>query len=188
MFSGRATSINATIGGINVILNDTGDLPPNGGFIERELASADLFGGTLTTGLLTAITQGGFEQSRSQVIVYNLNLMLGGNTFASDVFAVSTQCTCQESGPPICDGGVFANFRINGEAFPLGPINQRVELPGAGGGFVIFNEQIRTVSGSSASLTINGVHIIIPDNPIIPGDQGANIIFSSAHSDINCSQ
>ncbi|MBA4121828.1 MAG: hypothetical protein H0X72_05110 [Acidobacteria bacterium] len=57
-----------------------------------------------------------------------------------------------------------------------GQPNQTVNLPG--GGTVIINEQIRTGSGNSASITANGLHIIIPGV--------ADVIISSAHSDISC--
>ncbi|MDQ3749276.1 MAG: hypothetical protein M3367_09750, partial [Acidobacteriota bacterium] len=76
-FSGRATSVNATIAGVNAILNDTGALPAAGGFITQSLASGNLFGGALTTGELEATTQGAGDQSRSQAVVSNLNLTVG---------------------------------------------------------------------------------------------------------------
>ncbi|MBA4121830.1 MAG: hypothetical protein H0X72_05120 [Acidobacteria bacterium] len=116
------------------------------------------------------------DQSRSQAIVYNLNLNVGGNNIASDVVAVSSQCTCKASGPT-CEGGPFANLRINGMVVAItGQPNQTVNLPG--GGTVIINEQFLSVSGNSASITINGLHVIIPGV--------ADVIISSTHSDINC--
>ncbi|MDQ3748896.1 MAG: carboxypeptidase-like regulatory domain-containing protein [Acidobacteriota bacterium] len=182
-FSGRATAVNATIGGINATLSDTGPLPPTGGFIRRELMSGNLFGGALTTGALDAITQGAFDQSRSQAIVENLNLTVGGNTFTSVIVAESSQCTCTANGP-FCEAGLFGNLLINGVAVAItGQPNQTVNL--AGGGTVIINEQIRTGAGNAASLTANGLHVSIP--AVIPGTPPvADIIISSAHSDIVC--
>jgi hypothetical protein len=176
-FSGRAVAVNATIAGVNATLVDTGPLPPAGGsIVAPPLASANVLG-ALSTGLLNANTQGAGDQSRSQAIVYNLNLNVGGNNIASDVAAVSSQCTCPASGPPICEGGLFGNLRINGVPVAItGQPNQTVNLPG--GGTVIINEQIRTGSGNSASITANGLHIIIPGV--------ADVIISSAHSDISC--
>ena len=178
-FGGRAISVNATIGGVNAILNDTGPLPATGGFITRSLESGNLFGGALTTGLLDATTQAGGDQSRSQAIVANLNLNVGGNTITSDLVPASSQCTCPENGgPPVCEGGVLiANgLRINGVVIPIAGVNQMVNLPG--GGSVVINEHIRTGAGNTASLTVNGVHVIIP--------AVADVIISSAHSDIVC--
>jgi len=178
-FSGRATSVNANIAGVTATLNDTGDLPATGGFIQRSLVSGNVLGGALTTGLLEAITQGAGDQSRSQAQVANLNLTVGGNVITADLVPVSTQCTCFVSfGAPSCDGGVMIdNLRINGVFITITLIpNQTVNL--LGGGTVIINEQFRTASGNSASLTVNGVHVIIPGV--------ADIIISRAHSDINC--
>ncbi len=175
-FGGRAISVNATIGGVNAILNDTGELPPTGGFITRSLESGNLFGGALTTGELSATIQGTDIQSRSQAIVYNLNLNVGGNNIASDAVAVSSQCTCTNNGP-ICEGGLFGNLRINGANIAItGQPNQTITLQG--GGTVIINEQIPTGSGNNAAITINGVHVIIPGL--------ADVIISSARSNIVC--
>ena len=183
-FSGRATSVNATIAGVNAILNDTGALPVAGGFITRSLLSGNLFGGALTTGELEATTQGAGDQSRSQAVVANLNLNVGGNTFTSDILSEGSQCTCTANGP-VCEGGLFGNLRINGVVIAItGQPNQTVNL--SGGGTVIINEQIRTGAGNAASLTANGVRVSIPDDPLVAGDQGANVILSSAHLYISC--
>ena len=183
-FSGRATSVNATINGVNAILNDTGPLPSTGGFISRTLLSGNVLGGALTTGPLDAITQGAFDQSRSQAIVENLNLTTGGNTITGDLVPASSQCTCPKSGPPTCDGGVLiANLRINGVFIPIVGVNQTVNLPSSG--LVVINEQIRTGSGNSVGLTVNGVHVSIPAT--VPGTPAvADVIISTAHSDIVC--
>ncbi len=183
-FSGRATAVNATIAGINATLVDTGPLPSNGGrIVAPDLLSASVLGGALTTGLLNANTQGAFDQSRSQAIVYNLNLTAGGNIITSDVFATSTQCTCQASGLPICEGGIFANLRVGGVPVPIvdGGVNQIFNLPN--GGFIIVNEQIRAGSGSYASLTVNGLRVSTPALLEFPSTE---VIISSAYSDIFC--
>jgi len=78
---------------------------------------------------------------------------------------------------------MIANLRINGVFIPISGVNQTINLPG--GGFVIINEQIRTGSGSSAAITVNGLHVFIP--PVIPGTPAvADVIISSAYSDITC--
>jgi len=142
------------------------------------LESGNLFGGALTTGRLDAIIQGAFDQTRSQAIVENLNLMAGGNLITADLVPASSQCTCLESGPPVCDGGVMiAVLRINGVQIPIGTTaNQTVSL--AGGGTVVINEQIRTGQGNAASLTVNALHVNI--------FAVANIFISSAQSGISC--
>ena len=175
-FSGRATAVNATLNGVNAMLADTGELPPEGGIITRSAVSANVFGGLLTSGQLTATTQGAGEQSRSQAVVENLSLTVGGNTITSDIVAESSQCTCTAGGP-ICEGSILANLRINGETVAItGQPNQTVNL--TGGGSVVINEQLFTGAGNTAGITANGLHVIIPGV--------ANVIISSAHSDIVC--
>ena len=183
-FSGRATSVNATLAGINATLNDTGSLPAAGGFITRSLLAGNVLGGALSTGLLDAITQGAGDQSRSQAIVANLNLNVGGNTITSDLVPASSQCTCTTGESPVCDGGVMiANLRINGVFIPIAGVNQTVNL--AGGGTVVINEHIRTGAGNAASLTVNGVRVSIP--PLIAGTPAvANVILAAARSEISC--
>jgi hypothetical protein len=175
-FSGRATAVNATIAGINATLVDTGPLPAAGGFITRSLVSANVLSGALTTGLLTATTQGAGDQSRSQATTETLNLLVGGNIITSDIVAESSQCTCTASGP-ICEGSILANLRINGVNVAItGQPNQVVNL--VGGGTIVINEQILTGSGNTAAITANGLHVRIPGV--------ADVIISSAHSDIVC--
>ncbi len=177
-FSGRATSVNATIGGMNAILADTGPLPSTGGYIERSLASANVLGGALTTGLLNATTQAAGDQSRSQAQVANLNLTTGGNSITGDLVPASSQCTCTTGGP-VCVGGIYiANLRVNGAQIAIvdQAVNQTVNLPG--GGTLVYNEQIRTGAGNAASLTVNGVHVRIP--------AVSDVTISSAQSGIVC--
>ena len=178
-FSGRATAVNATQGGMNATLVDTGNLPSAGGIITAPpLMSANVLGGALTTGLLNANTQGAGDQSRSQATVETLNLTAGGNTITADIVASSSQCTCTTGGAA-CQGSIqIANLRINGGVISIVDqgVNQRVDLPG--GGFLIYNEQLRTGTGNMAGITNNGLHVIITGV--------ADDIISSAHSDISC--
>jgi len=177
-FSGRATSVNATLNGVNMVANDTGPLPSQGGVLRIETASSNMFENSLITGPLDAGTQAAFDQSRSGAIVYALTLMLNGNIFASDILSESSQCSClAANSPPVCDGGIFANLRMDGVPIPItGEPNQRVNLPRSG--YVIINEQTITRSGNSAELVANGFHFIVPGQ--------ADIIFSSAQSGIFC--
>ena len=177
-FSGRATSVTGTVSGMNGILNDTGNLPSNGGFITRSLTSGSLFGGNLTTANLDATTQAAFDQSRSQAIVQTLNFTVNGESITADLIPTSSQCTCVAANtPPQCAGGVMIdNLRLNGTFIPIAGINQTVSLPN--GGMLIINEQIQTASGNTGTLIINGVHVLIPGV--------ADISFSKAESGIFC--
>jgi len=135
-----------------------------------------LFNGLITFGGLDATTQASFEQSRSQAIVYGLNSNAGGVNIASDVVAVSSQCTCTNNGP-VCEGGLFGNLRVGGSPVAItGEINQRENL--GMGIFIVINEQIQSGSGNARAITVNGLRVIFP---------GADeLVVSSAHSGIVC--
>jgi hypothetical protein len=78
---------------------------------------------------------------------------------------------------------MIAILRINGVQIPIAGVNQTVNLPG--GGSVVINEQIRTGSGNTGSITVNGVRIFIPS--VIPGTPAvADVTLAQAHSDIVC--
>ncbi len=184
-FSGRATAVNANIAGINATLVDTGELPASGGIITATpLLSANVLGGALTTGALFAETQGAGDQSRSQATVASLNLEVGGNTITAGIVSESSQCTCTANGPVCAGSAQIGTLVINGTPIAItGEPNQRVNLPG--GGYVVINEQILTGSGNTKAITANGLHVFIP--PLIPGAAPvADVIISSAHSDIVC--
>ncbi len=169
---------------MNATLVDTGPLPAAAGSITATpLLSASVLGGALTTGLLNATTLGAGDQSRSQAIVENLNLTVGGNSITSDLVPASSQCTCTAGGP-ISEGGVMiANLRINGVFIPISGVNQTINLPG--GGFVVINEQTVTGTGQMRAITVKGVRVFIP--PVIPGTLAvADVIIASASSDITC--
>jgi hypothetical protein len=140
------------------------------------LLSANVLGGALTTGLLTAETQGAGDQSRSQAAVENFVLNVGGNTITGTLVSTSSQCTCT-TGAPVCEGGVMiALLRINGVQIAVTGVNQTVNLPG--GGSVIINEQTFTGSGNARGITVNGVRVSIPGV--------SDVTLAQAHSDIVC--
>ena len=167
------------------ILNDTGNLSSNGGFLNRSLPSGSMFGGTLTTANLDATAQAAFDQSRSQAIIQTLNFAVNGELITASLIPVSTQCTCPAANtPPDCLGGVMIdNLRLNGTFIPilLNPdqtvrTNQMVNM--ANGGQMIINEQFRTASGNGGTLKVNGVHVLIPGV--------ADVILSRSESGIFC--
>jgi len=142
------------------------------------LLTGSILNGALTTGLLEAVTQGAFDQARSQAKAEDLSLNVGGNVFTADLIPASSQCTCPENGgPPTCDGGVMIdNLRIDNVFVVISGVNQTINL--ANGGSVVINEQTRAGQGNAASLVVNGVHVRIP--------AVADVIISSAQSGISC--
>jgi glutamate synthase domain-containing protein 3 len=77
----------------------------------------------------------------------------------------------------VCEGSLFGNLRINGVTIAItGQPNQVVNL--VGGGTIVINEQTVTGTGNFRAITANGLHVRIPGV--------ADVIISSAHSDIVC--
>ena len=169
-FSGQAVSIKGTLNGVAIYSNDSGILPGNGGYLTKTVASMDT---PLTTGEQNANTQGAFNQSRSQSIVYGLRVAAGSNEFTSEVVAVSCQATC-EGNTASTEGGLFGNLLVNGSSFAItGAPNQSAVFED--GTTIVINEQIKTGS----SITVNGLHIRTADG-------ATDLIISSATSGINC--
>ena len=131
-FSGRAVGIDAdtrvtTLAGgtmitADVLLADTGPLPPAGGTLNAGVASANittlgLLTTNFTTGVITTMTSGGAaagtpNSSQSQATVNNLNLAVAGATISATTLQANTQCTCNGA-TPVCTGGtVVTNLVI----------------------------------------------------------------------------
>jgi len=173
-FSGRAVSVL----GNSIAFNDTGFLPFRGGFIARSLTTGNLFDGALTTTNVDSITQGAFDQSRSQAIVESFSFLSDGNRITADLIPVSSQCTCTASNtPPDCQGGIMiANLRANGISIGDNVTINKV-VPLLNGGRVVINEQMRSVAGNTGTLTVNGLHIITAQH---------DVLVSSSNSGITC--
>lgn len=169
-FSGQAVSLKGTLNGVDIYSNDSGVLPGNGGYLTKTVASMDT---PLTTAEQNANTQGTFDQSRSQSIVYGLRVAVGSNVFTAEVVAVSCQSTCEGS-TAITEGGLFGNLLVNGSSFAItGQSNQAAAF--GDGTTIVINEQIKTGS----SITVNGLHIRTADG-------ATDLIISQASSGINC--
>src|SRR5229473_2307743 len=48
---------------------------------------------------------------------------------------------------------------------------------------VIINQQSSSVSGNTGSITVNALHVIVPD---VLGVPGADVVVSAAHADVTC--
>ena len=61
-------------------------------------------------------------------------------------------------------------------------------LPLGGGGYVIVNEQIASVQGNKGSITVNALHIVIPEQKVdgLVTVPGTDLVVAQAHADILC--
>src|SRR6266436_1855226 len=184
-FSGHATVLRVTTLGVTdttATVSDTGPLPPSGGALQTSLLSIS-FPGVLTADVAHATTIGQADRARSEASVADVSLTAGGNTITADFLRSSAMAVCTTGGPAVSGSSVIADLVINGQPFAVsGQPNQTITLP-VGGVMVIINEQSSSVSGNTGSITVNALHVIVPD---VLGVAGADVVVSSAHADVTC--
>ncbi len=184
-FSGQATVLRVTTHGITTTtttVSDTGPLPPSGGALQTSLLSIS-FPGVLTADVAHATTIGQADRARSEASVADVSLTAGGNTITADFLRSSAMAVCTTGGPAVSGSSAIADLVINGQPFAVsGQPNQTITLP-FGGVMVIINEQLSSVSGNTGSITVNALHVIVPD---VVGVSGADVVVSSAHADVTC--
>src|SRR6266403_5938145 len=183
-FSGQATVLRVTTHGITTTttVSDTGPLHPSGGALQTSLLSIS-FPGVLTADVAHATTIGQADRARSEASVADVSLTAGGNTITADFLRSSAMAVCTTGGPVVSGSSVIADLVINGQPFAVsGQPNQTITLP-LDRVMVIINEQSSSVSGNTGSITVNALHVIVPD---VLGVAGADVVVSSAHADVTC--
>src|SRR5712692_6187894 len=179
-FSGEATVVSATVLGVKTTVSDTGPLPASGGALQTSLLSASV-PGLLTADVAHATTIGQADRARSEASVADVSLTAGGNTIAASLLRSSAMAVCTTGGPAVSGSSEIADLVINGQTIAVsGQPNQTITLPV---GEVIINEQSSSVSGNTGSITVNALHVIVPD---ALGVAGADVVVSSAHADVTC--
>ncbi len=182
-FSGQATVLRATVPalGISTTMSDTGPLSSTGGSLEASLLSVNV-PPLLTADVAHATTIGQGDRARSEASVADLSLTVEGNTIAASLLRSSAMAVCTSGGPAVSGDSEIADLVINGQTIAVsGQPNQTVALPV---GEVIINEQTSSVSGNSGSITVNALHVLIPDP--LGGPNLADVVVSSAHADVTC--
>ena len=141
----------------------------------------------VTTGLINttaSATDGGTQTSQATADVHGVNVLMGLIT-GDEVKAVSTT-TLDPSGFQVsATGSNLVNLVVNGVPITVLPSpNTQINLPGIG--HVVLNEQISTLRSSSASLTVNMIHVFVTlTNPLVP--KGTQIIVAHATSMLKAS-
>src|SRR5207249_7482465 len=185
-YSGRAFAafVNTSLTG-PIFITDTGELPPSGGFRSdalldtRDLHLA-LLDSALTAEVLAASASGASGVAESSASLANVRVLPGTSTQVTASFiGARTEATCA--------GGKgsteLADLTFGGQTIqvPPGgfPANFTVTIPGVATlATLIVNEQMVTTSGTYHEIRVNAIHLIVPGV--------ADVILSSAKSDINC--
>jgi len=118
--------------------------------------------------------------SRSSATMHGVALVSGAVT-ATLVRAQSTT-SFGPGGFALSDAGTtFEGLKVRGKAVqhPIKP-NTRINLPGVG--YVILDQQSRSVVGSSASLRIDAIHLVVDKRNTLGLTGGTNVLIAHAMS------
>jgi hypothetical protein len=194
-FSGRATVARASVVGVaNVVLGDTGPLPPSGGVLEEPGVVLN-FPPVVSSGTGSAKTMGAGTMSSSEAIVEDLMgvNILNAITASADVLQATAAAECDNGNASVTGDSVITNLVINILNLPQinvpitpGPntVLLNVNVPLVGRVRIVANEQIVEDNNGTAEITVNALHITVGQGGILP--DLADIVIASAHADIAC--
>jgi hypothetical protein len=182
-YSGRAFAafVNTAVTG-PVYLSDTGELAPTGGFRADSLLSTQgtPVWGVLQAEVLVASTSGASGVADSSASLLNVVVLPGTSTqLTASLVRAETEATCAG----VRGASEIADVIFGGMAVAVtGQPNQTVNIPNPLGGpplaTLIINEQTTGSSGTYSEIRVNALHLLVPGV--------AEVILSSAKSDINC--
>ncbi len=183
--SGEAFGISVNAAGVAVGPTPHVVLPPDGGMVSDQLlrlavpnAAASTTLGVVTTGSIGPST----ASAQSSATVEQVSL-LNGAVAAQLVVAMSSSTADGSTATSTAEGSTLIGLSINGSPpVDVAPSpNTKISIPR---GTVILNEQIASGDGvHTSALTVNMIHVVLKDP--VTGTITADIIVSSAHSDVN---
>ena len=122
--------------------------------------------------------------SRAAASVAELSLNVAGQSINAALLQAHADAQCADGTAFVSGHATIANLFVNGQEISVsGDINQRVPLPG--GGVVVINEQVASMSAGNGDITIRALHIIVPG--LVPGTD-TDVVIAEAHADIRCGQ
>ena len=183
--SGEAFGISVNAAGVAVGPTPHVVLPPDGGMVRDQLLGIAVpnLATSTTLGVVTTGSIGpGTASAQSSASAEGVNL-LNGLVTASIVVAMSSSTANGSTATSTAEGSTLIGLSINGSPpVDVAPSpNTTIPIPG---GAVILNEQITGGDGvHTSALTVNMIHVTLKDP--LTGTITADIIVSSAHSDVN---
>ncbi len=159
-------------------------LPPDGGMVRDRLlgiAVPNLAASTTLRVVTTGSIGPNTASAQSSATVEQVSL-LNGAVAAQLVVAMSSSTADGSTATSTAEGSTLIGLSINGSPpVDMAPsANTMIPIPG---GAVILNEQITGGDGvHTSALTVNMIHVVLKDPT---GTITADIIVSSAHSDVN---
>lgn len=180
IFTGRGTSIDATVGDVNTKLCDAGPMLklPSGHFEDRQ-ANATI-AGVLSAKDLECITAGAGTKSIAEASANNVVLTIGGNTIRVDRVHSMVNAACPPTGSPRSQGhNIVRNLVVNGRPVSLRNVpNERFDLPN---GFIVVRDETSFVTQFHAGRTIKAIRVVIDK-----GEVTADIALARTQGHIDC--
>jgi len=183
--SGEAFGVFVNAAGVRVGPTPHVVLPPDGGMVSDRLLGIAV-PNVAASSTLEVVTTGSIgphcASAQSSATVEQANL-LNGVVRAQAVVAMSTSTADGSTATSTAEGSTLIGLSINGST-PVDvtpPPNTTIPIPG---GAVILNEQIFDGDGvHTSALTVNMIHVVLKEP--LTGTITADIVVSSAHSDVN---
>jgi hypothetical protein len=153
------------------------------GPISRRNDTADARDGRSVVGYqvaTTASTSAAPVRSRSSATVHGI--ALAGGVVTARLVRAESSTSFGAGGFQLSDAGTtFEGLRVRGKAI-RGPVkpNTRINLPGVG--YVILDQQGRSLRGSSASLRIDAIHLVVDQHNTLGMTGGTNVLLAHAMS------
>ncbi|HEV8617301.1 MAG TPA: choice-of-anchor P family protein [Methylomirabilota bacterium] len=187
-FGGRAAAVQVRVPatGATITLADSGPVAASGGGVGAALLAASIPSGqtaglvSLAAGTLHSAVVG-LVGTDAEASLANVSLTISGNGVTVDFLMARSTAGCG-AGPAVAGSSQLANLVINGQAIAItGAPNQAVALPN---GSAIINEQLPSVAGGSAQLTVNALHVTTRD--ALTGQPLADVVLATADTEIQC--
>lgn len=181
-YGGRATVVDATVLIINTTLVDTGPLPSTGGAIQNTELTAGI-PSVLNAGIAHASVIGQSTYTRSEASLSDVDLSLTGLGLQSGILRADAEAKCNKKGKASATGSsTITGLVLNGQPINItGRPNQTISLGLLGE--IVINEQIKSVNGKDASITVNALHVKLVD---LLGITVADVIIGHAEASISC--
>jgi len=183
--SGEAFGVFVNAAGVRVGPLPHVVLPPDGGMVSDRLLRIAV-PNAATSGTLEVVTTGSIgphcASAQSSATAEQVNLV-NGTVAAQVVVAMSSSTADGSTATSSSEGSTILGLSINGSApVDVTPsANTTIPIPG---GAVILNEQILEGDGvHTSALTVNMIHVVLKEP--LTGTITADIVVSSAHSDVN---
>jgi hypothetical protein len=184
-FGGYATGAQVTVTATGTSIRAAaGSLPPSGGGVDASLLVGDVPGSA--TGGVVSLSAGvmhsaasGITETHAEASMADITLTASGNQITADFLVARSTAVCA---PAAAGSSEISNLVINGQSIVVtGAPNQTVTLPN---GTAVINEQFPNVGGTSATLSVNALHV--QTNDPVTGQPVADVLLGTIRAEIEC--